>query len=247
MLGRMLLTLWHRWCPEVARLSCRRRQCQASVGLAPGRIGERKEEDADGDSRRLHVMIIQIASWYDVGVAEESARRDYRSAINADICYYFDHRHASSPQASTCTSRPTLISSEASSQALALQVQTPSWLQRLRLRTSSTTTPLVSRIGTICLWIQATNGFISAVFSKSYCPYCKSSKSLLSELGAKSYIIELDQVGKHDTHDFEDGTAMLIDVCDRRRRRHPGCARGDDRPALRPEHLHRPEAHWRQL
>lgn len=34
-----------------------------------------------------------------------------------------------------------------------------------------------------------------AVFSKSYCPYCRASKSLLSELGAKFYVIELDQVG----------------------------------------------------
>jgi len=33
-----------------------------------------------------------------------------------------------------------------------------------------------------------------AVFSKSYCPYCKASKALLSELGAKYYTIELDQV-----------------------------------------------------
>ncbi|KAK5132607.1 hypothetical protein LTR08_008806 [Meristemomyces frigidus] len=33
-----------------------------------------------------------------------------------------------------------------------------------------------------------------AVFSKSYCPYCKATKSLLSEMGAKAYIIELDQV-----------------------------------------------------
>ncbi|TVY48895.1 Glutaredoxin [Lachnellula occidentalis] len=33
-----------------------------------------------------------------------------------------------------------------------------------------------------------------AVFSKSYCPYCKATKSLLSELGAKYYAIELDQV-----------------------------------------------------
>jgi glutaredoxin 3 len=34
-----------------------------------------------------------------------------------------------------------------------------------------------------------------AVFSKSYCPYCKATKQLLSELGVKPYIIELDQVG----------------------------------------------------
>ncbi|KAL8994559.1 MAG: hypothetical protein Q9169_005501 [Polycauliona sp. 2 TL-2023] len=33
-----------------------------------------------------------------------------------------------------------------------------------------------------------------AVFSKSYCPYCRASKSLLSELGAKFYVIEMDQV-----------------------------------------------------
>ncbi|EGP87651.1 unnamed protein product [Zymoseptoria tritici ST99CH_1A5] len=33
-----------------------------------------------------------------------------------------------------------------------------------------------------------------AVFSKSYCPYCKATKSLLSEQGAKAFIIELDQV-----------------------------------------------------
>jgi glutaredoxin 3 len=35
-----------------------------------------------------------------------------------------------------------------------------------------------------------------AVFSKSYCPHCKATKTLLSEMGAKYYAIELDQVGK---------------------------------------------------
>ncbi|KAI9742822.1 MAG: hypothetical protein M1818_003551 [Claussenomyces sp. TS43310] len=39
-----------------------------------------------------------------------------------------------------------------------------------------------------------------AVFSKSYCPYCKATKSLLSELGANYYSIELDQV--------DDGSAI---------------------------------------
>ncbi|KAL8899893.1 MAG: hypothetical protein Q9207_005964 [Kuettlingeria erythrocarpa] len=33
-----------------------------------------------------------------------------------------------------------------------------------------------------------------AVFSKSYCPYCRASKELLSELSAKYYVIEMDQV-----------------------------------------------------
>jgi hypothetical protein len=34
-----------------------------------------------------------------------------------------------------------------------------------------------------------------AVFSKSYCPYCRATKQLLSDSGAKFYAIELDQVG----------------------------------------------------
>ncbi|KAE8452037.1 hypothetical protein EG329_002202 [Mollisiaceae sp. DMI_Dod_QoI] len=33
-----------------------------------------------------------------------------------------------------------------------------------------------------------------AVFSKSYCPYCRATKQLLTEMGAKYYAIELDQV-----------------------------------------------------
>ncbi|KKY20989.1 putative lmbr1 domain protein [Phaeomoniella chlamydospora] len=32
------------------------------------------------------------------------------------------------------------------------------------------------------------------VFSKSYCPYCKATKSLLSEKGAKFQVLELDQI-----------------------------------------------------
>jgi glutaredoxin 3 len=39
-----------------------------------------------------------------------------------------------------------------------------------------------------------------AVFSKSYCPYCKASKQLLTEMGANFYAIELDQV--------DDGSAI---------------------------------------
>ncbi|KAL1955336.1 hypothetical protein VTO42DRAFT_8676 [Malbranchea cinnamomea] len=34
----------------------------------------------------------------------------------------------------------------------------------------------------------------AVVFSKSYCPYCKATKSTLQELGAKFYVLELDQV-----------------------------------------------------
>jgi len=39
-----------------------------------------------------------------------------------------------------------------------------------------------------------------AVFSKSYCPYCRATKALLTEMGAKYYAIELDQV--------DDGSAI---------------------------------------
>lgn len=38
------------------------------------------------------------------------------------------------------------------------------------------------------------NGVV--VFSKSYCPYCKATKSLLSEKGANFFLMELDQVCK---------------------------------------------------
>lgn len=38
----------------------------------------------------------------------------------------------------------------------------------------------------------------AAVFSKSYCPYCSATKSLLSSLDAKFYAIELDQVPDGD-------------------------------------------------
>jgi glutaredoxin 3 len=34
-----------------------------------------------------------------------------------------------------------------------------------------------------------------AVFSKSYCPYCRQAKELLSQSGAKFFAIELDQIG----------------------------------------------------
>ncbi|KAI9827679.1 MAG: hypothetical protein M1826_006242 [Phylliscum demangeonii] len=33
-----------------------------------------------------------------------------------------------------------------------------------------------------------------AVFSKSFCPYCRATKSLLTEMGAKFYLLELDLV-----------------------------------------------------
>ncbi|KAJ9608443.1 Glutaredoxin [Cladophialophora chaetospira] len=42
------------------------------------------------------------------------------------------------------------------------------------------------------------NGVV--VFSKSYCPYCRSSKALLNDLHAKYFLMELDEV--------DDGAAL---------------------------------------
>jgi len=50
-----------------------------------------------------------------------------------------------------------------------------------------------------------------AIFSKSYCPYCKATKALLSQLGAKYYAIELDQV--------DDGAAIQDALEDMTRQR----------------------------
>jgi glutaredoxin 3 len=41
-----------------------------------------------------------------------------------------------------------------------------------------------------------------AVFSKSYCPYCRQAKQLLSDKGAKFFAVELDQVGAYTTRCF---------------------------------------------
>ncbi len=46
----------------------------------------------------------------------------------------------------------------------------------------------------------------TAVFSKSYCPYCSASKRLLDDLGAKYFTIELDQV--------DDGAAIQAALAD---------------------------------
>ncbi|RLN68077.1 hypothetical protein BBJ28_00001163 [Nothophytophthora sp. Chile5] len=36
------------------------------------------------------------------------------------------------------------------------------------------------------------------VYSKSYCPYCAKTKALLSKLGAKYEVVELDQISGGD-------------------------------------------------
>ncbi|KAH0542911.1 hypothetical protein FGG08_002771 [Glutinoglossum americanum] len=46
-----------------------------------------------------------------------------------------------------------------------------------------------------------------ALFSKSYCPYCRSSKRLLTELGASFYVVELDQVD--DGSDIQSALATM--------------------------------------
>jgi len=34
-----------------------------------------------------------------------------------------------------------------------------------------------------------------AIFSKSYCPYCRASKEAFADAGANPFVVELDQVG----------------------------------------------------
>ncbi|KAI1002130.1 hypothetical protein K3495_g6073 [Podosphaera aphanis] len=46
-----------------------------------------------------------------------------------------------------------------------------------------------------------------AVFSKSYCPYCHSTKHILREMGAKFYVLELDEID-----DGKDIQAALKDI-----------------------------------
>ncbi|KAI5804467.1 putative glutaredoxin Grx1 [Geopyxis carbonaria] len=46
-----------------------------------------------------------------------------------------------------------------------------------------------------------------AVFSKSYCPYCTATKKTLSDLGAKFYVLELDQCD--DGSEIQDALAEL--------------------------------------
>lgn len=58
------------------------------------------------------------------------------------------------------------------------------------------------------------NGVV--VFSKSYCPYCKATKSLLDEKNAKYELLELDQICKsivlrsqtHSNDSLADGSAL---------------------------------------
>ncbi|KAI5816832.1 thioredoxin-like protein [Pyronema omphalodes] len=46
-----------------------------------------------------------------------------------------------------------------------------------------------------------------AVFSKSYCPYCTASKKTLTELGAKFFVMELDQ--EKDGSELQEALAEL--------------------------------------
>ena len=60
------------------------------------------------------------------------------------------------------------------------------------------------RRGDLCLYLVKNESGVAdwlgtAVFSKSWCPHCRASKALLSEMGAKFYAIELDQVGELKT------------------------------------------------
>lgn len=119
------------------------------------------------------------------------------------------------------------------------------------------------------------NGVV--VFSKSYCPYCKASKDLLTKLGAKYEVLELDLIGTWNAcvvlfcwrkpfalcagngaalgFDAGDSTrglihcgAMLIFVfVFRGRLRYSECSPGDLLPAHCAQYLDQPTAHWGKL
>jgi glutaredoxin 3 len=46
------------------------------------------------------------------------------------------------------------------------------------------------------------------VFSKSYCPYCRATKSLLNEKHADFFLMELDQVGMSPVFPDADGMGV---------------------------------------
>lgn len=103
--------------------------------------------------------------------------------------------------------------------------------------------PIANRLSRSCI----------VVFSKSYCPYCKATKSLLSSLDADFKVVELDQEGKHFSlpacilYKNQKKPKLYTDTFRSRRLRRPGRSRGHLRPAHRAQRLHLQEAHWWQL
>ena len=57
---------------------------------------------------------------------------------------------------------------------------------------------------------------VKAVFSKSFCPYCKATKSLLDQEGAKYFAIELDQVCMFSPQlrEQEEGKRLMMGIDD---------------------------------
>ncbi|KAI5348437.1 PREDICTED: glutaredoxin-C4 [Prunus dulcis] len=47
-----------------------------------------------------------------------------------------------------------------------------------------------------------------AIFSKSYCPYCKRAKSVFKELNQVPYVVELDE--RADGRDIQDALGELV-------------------------------------
>ncbi|KAL8801929.1 MAG: hypothetical protein Q9200_006765 [Gallowayella weberi] len=92
----------------------------------------------------------------------------------------------------TSTPKPHLPNKLIQLFATPYQLPTLSFLTRF-FRSSATRSATMSAAKTKAQSIIDENAV--AVFSKSYCPYCQASKKLLSEQGAKFYVIELDQVG----------------------------------------------------
>ncbi|KAM3499915.1 hypothetical protein MY10362_006872 [Beauveria mimosiformis] len=53
--------------------------------------------------------------------------------------------------------------------------------------------PICTQLTAVTWGRCANNNLFLVVFSKSYCPYCKATKSLLSSLDANAKVVELDE------------------------------------------------------
>jgi hypothetical protein len=140
--------------------------CLASLPSAPSLLGGRQPE---GKGRGSSRSCITKAS---------KSRRQSRTKSNhtKSLLYITPHPPSIQPRHQLPTPQPPTIS----------------FLRHFFTRATSP--------GTMTAAKTKAQGIIDdnavAVFSKSYCPYCKATKALLTEMGAKFYAIELDQVGE---------------------------------------------------
>lgn len=93
-----------------------------------------------------------------------------------------------------------------------------------------------------------TQHFTLVVFSKSYCPYCRASKALLTEMGANYQALELDQLGTSICSPSIPSPSKLIQNTNNRRRfRNSRRTSRPHGPKHRAKHLHQATAYWRKF